>query len=325
MSVETSYLVADIGGTNARFAIARGSAVRGFTLQAPRKLKAADYAKLGDAARAYLQACGCGDGVRVGGFGVAGPVGAGEIALTNSPWRFEPDALARALGLDRVVVVNDFAAQARGAPLTPAADLVSVKPGTPVADAPIAVLGPGTGLGVGLLVPTASGPSVVATEGGHAAFAPRDDRERVVAEHVAKAHGYVSWERVVSGPGLPDIYAALAAQEGGLAEPLTPEEITEAALAGSDHLSRATIELFCTALGGFASDVAVVTGARGGVYLGGGILPRIVDMLHGSGFIARFADKGPMSAYVEAIPVRLIVGESTALLGAAALAEQASV
>jgi glucokinase len=324
LSVEPSYLVADIGGTNARFAIARGSAATGFTLHNLDKHKASDFADLGEAARAYLAACGCAEGVRLGCFGVAGPVGPGVVALTNSPWRLDPEALAKALGLERIVVVNDFAALARGAPMTTPGELIGIKDGTPVAGAPFAVLGPGTGLGVGLVVPTRLGLRVVPTEGGHAAFAPRNDLERMVAEHVARTHGYVSWERVISGMGLPEIDAALAAADGRTSRSRTPGEITKAALSGSDPHARAAVELFCTALGGFASDVAVIAGARGGVYLGGGILPRIVELLRASGFVARFTDKGPMSPYVEAIPVKLIVSDKAALLGAAALAEEAA-
>ncbi len=318
MSDGRAYLVADIGGTNARFAIAR-SAGGGFTLERLERLRGADFPQLEAAVRAYLRSCGCADEVTSACFGVAGPITVGEVKLTNSSWRFDPDALARDLGLERIHVVNDFAALARGAPLTPEADLVTIAKGTADPSAPIVVLGPGTGLGVGLLVPTAAGPQVVSTEGGHAAFAPRDDRERLIGEEIARAHGYVSWERVLSGAGLADIYQALAEEEG-VALRLKPDEVTEAALDKTDHVAVAAVDAFCAALGGFASDVTVVTGARGGVFLGGGILPRIVELLIASDFTARFRAKGPMSPYVADVPVKLITSDKAALLGAAAIA-----
>jgi glucokinase len=320
VSEDSATLVADIGGTNARFAIARRLDASGFTLSNQRRMKSADYARLGDAVRAYLDGCGCGDDVVLACFGVAGPVQDGEVRLTNSPWRFDPAALARELGLERIKVVNDFAALARGAGLLPAEDLVTIAAGTPDPAAPVVVLGPGTGLGVGLLIPTEAGAHIVSTEGGHALFAPRDPRERIVAERLTRTYGYLSSERVLSGAGLADIYGVLAEEAGASAARLAPEQVTDAALDKRDPIAEAAVETFCNALGGFAGDAAVITGARGGVFLGGGILPRIVDLLRASDFVARFRDKGPMSAYVANVPVRLIVGDSAALLGAAAFA-----
>lgn len=319
MSDGRPYLVADIGGTNARFALARRTG-GSFALERQQRMRAADYARLGDAVEAYLEASGRAGEIASACFGVAGPIGAGEVRLTNSPWRFDPTALAARLGLKRIDVVNDFAAIARGAPLAPEADLVTVAKGTPNPAAPTVVLGPGTGLGVGLLVPGPCGPIVVSTEGGHAAFAPRDDRERLVAEFLARTHGYVSWERVLSGGGLSDIYAVLAEAENVAPVRLEPKAITDAALAKSDPVASAAVETFCGALGGFASDAVVLTGARGGVFLGGGILPRIVELLIASEFTARFRSKGLMSPYVADVPVKLILSDAAALLGAAAIA-----
>lgn len=330
MSDGSGYLVADIGGTNARFAVARSTGAGAFTLERQQRMRGADFARLEDAVRAYLDGCGCAGEIRSACFGVAGPIArgptasgaSGEVRLTNSSWRFDPVALARDLRLERIEVVNDFAALARGAPLLPEKDLAVVVKGAPDPTAPIVVLGPGTGLGVGLLVPTPMGPQVVSTEGGHAAFAPRDDRERLISDALARIHGYVSWERVLSGAGLADIYAALSEAEGLGPARLTPGEVTEAALRKDDAIAVAAVDAFCAALGGFASDVAVITGARGGVFLGGGILPRIVDLLTASDFAARFRAKGPMSGYVADVPVKLILSDAAALLGAAAIATE---
>lgn len=320
VSAEAVYLVADIGGTNARFATVRGSASSGFALEQVRRFRNEDFETLRDAAHAYLESC---EGVRPGRacFAVAAPVAEGPVALTNSSWRLDPAALKADLGLERLAAVNDFAAQARGAPLCPDADRVLVSPGAPVDGAPISVLGPGTGLGLGLLVPTARGYQVIATEGGHAGFAPRSEEEIEVGRFIAREYGFVSWERLLSGRGLVNIHRALCAMEGEAWPGLRPEEITEAALADPSSRAGRAVTVFCGALGAYAGDVSVLTGARGGTYLAGGILPRIRPLLEASCFESRRVRRGPMSRYVETIPVHLILSDAAALLGAAAIAE----
>lgn len=314
------YLVADIGGTNARFALAEGSAAAGFTLSHVRRLRNEDFEHLADAAHAFLQSWD-GPAPVSGCLAVAAPVAPGRIRLTNATWRFRPEELAAALGLPGLIAVNDFAAQARGAPLCPEADQRVLNPAPPLADAPVAVLGPGTGLGLGLLAPYPGGVRVIATEGGHAGFAPRTDEEIAVGRFIADAYGYVSWERVLSGRGLVNIHRALCALEGVTWPGVRPEDITAEALADPASLSYRTVMVFCAALGAYAGDVAVLTGARGGVYLAGGILPRITELLIESPFEARRTRRGPMTGYAEAIPVRLILSDAAALMGAAAIAE----
>ena len=188
MSNEPSYLVADIGGTNARFAIARGSVSRGFDLDQVRRLKNEDFEHLRDAAMAYLESC---EGDRPGRacFAVASPIRAGRVQLTNATWSFRPDELGGELGMDTLMAVNDFEAQARGAPLTPSVDIVEISDGRPVAGTPVAVLGPGTGLGLGLLVPDGDSVKVVATEGGPAGFAPRTQEEIAVGRRSDLMYG----------------------------------------------------------------------------------------------------------------------------------------
>ena len=320
MTAHDRYLVADIGGTNARFALVSGSVRSGFELEETRRLKNEDFEKLRDAAHAFLESCS-GDKPRRACFAVAGPVSPGKVKLTNSTWRFCPKDLAADLGLESLLPVNDFAAQARGAPLSAPGEVMEVHSGTPVAGAPCAVLGPGTGLGLGLLVPRPGGITVVPTEGGHAGFAPRTDEEVAVGRFIADEFGFVSWERLLSGRGLVNIQRALCHISGETWPGHRPEDITQEAIASPNSMSRRVVDLFCAILGAYAGDVAVVTGARGGIYLGGGILPCIRDIIPESAFEARFERRGPMSRYVSDIPVNLIISDHAALVGAAALAE----
>lgn len=315
-----TYLVADIGGTNARFAIAEGSAKDGFALKHIQRLRADDFENLRDAAHAFLESVddswphsGC--------IAVAGPTGDSVVRLTNSRWKFEPATFAQDLGLEQLMAVNDFAAQARGAPLCPADGLLAICSGKPMPDAPIAVLGPGTGLGLGLLMPGKDHVRVVATEGGHAGFAPRSDLEIEVGRFIADEYGFVSWERLLSGRGLVNIHRAMCHIEGVRWPGNGPEAITEEALAKPDSVCRRVVDLFLAALGAYAGDVSVLTGARGGTFLAGGILPTIASLLPDSCFDARRSRRGPMTRYVQSIPVDLITTDVAALLGAAAIAE----
>lgn len=315
-----NYLVADIGGTNARFAIAKGDSKTGFTLDQIRRLRNEDFEHLRDAAQAYLQSC---DGPlpQIACFAVAAPVTAGKFRLTNSAWKLDPDTLPGELGLNTLIPVNDFAAQARGAPLCPAQDQHVLNTGTPQARAPIAVLGPGTGLGLGLLIPDGEQLRVIPTEGGHAGFAPRTEEEIAVGKFIADEYGYVSFERLLSGRGLVNIHRALCAIEGVTWPGSRPEDITAEALTDPNSLARRVVMMFCDVLGAYAGDVSVITGARGGTYLAGGIVPKILPLLEQSRFEARRVRRGPMSRYVDAIPVTLIQSDAAALMGAAAIAE----
>lgn len=321
MSSDRGTLVADIGGTNARFAIAHGNCRQGFVLEQVRRFENRHYADLREAAHAYLESCSS-ERPRRGCIAVAGPVASGVIELTNSSWSFERESLARDLRLEVLLAVNDFAAQARGAPLAPPEDSVTVRDVRPEPDAPCAVLGPGTGLGLGLLIPRGEDVIVVPTEGGHAGFAPRTEEEAAVGRIIASEFGFVSWERLLSGAGLVSIHRALSRLDGVPSANLGPEDITNEALIEPTSISRRGVDLFCAALGAFAGDVAVMSGARGGVYLGGGILPRIASLLEPSAFEMRFTQRGPMTRYAAAIPVWLTLSDLVPLLGAAALADR---
>lgn len=306
-------LVADIGGTNARFALA---AIDGaIEVEAAQVFRAEDYASIGDAAAAFLAA----SKVRpvAACFAVAGPVTDEVIEFTNSRWVLDIAKLRARLGLPVLDVVNDFEALALGVRHLRREDLVSVRPGAGEATAPTLVIGPGTGLGQALLVPAPGGARVVATEGGHVAFAPASDEEIEVLRFLRRDHGRVSIERLLSGPGLVNIHRALCAIAGAPADDLQPDEIAGAARGRALPLAVRTIDLFCAVLGGAVGDAVLATGARGGVFLGGGILPKIREMFLASAFVARFLDKGRMRPFVETVPVDLIIRDGAALLGAA--------
>lgn len=292
-------LVADIGGTHARFAVSDGA------LRAVVSLPSKDFASLADAAKAYLAKVD----VRPSraAFAVAGPVGEGAVTLTNLGWSFTAGELSTALGM-RVTLLNDFEAIACSVPHLAACDLVTV--GRDIEgekDGTVAIVGPGTGFGVG---GWSHGHALV-TEGGHADFAPGDDVEIEILKVLRARFGHVSWERLLSGPGLVNLHAAMGGRET-----LSPQEIT--ARVGRDPLCTEVFARFCAILGSAAGDIALTLGARGGVLIAGGILPAMRAPFAASQFRARFEAKGRFAAYLKAIPTRLIVQDHAGLIGAAA-------
>lgn len=305
-------LVADIGGTNARFALADCAT---HAIAEVQNFRAEDFETIRDAASAYLesivakpkQAC----------FAIAGPVGSEEITFTNSHWKFRPDEIRAALRLERFLVVNDFYALAASVAHLPGDFFLPVKeaPGDPTA--PTLVIGPGTGLGQALIVPFDSARRIVATEGGHVSFAPRTEEEIAVMKFIAREHPRVSVERLLSGRGLVNLHRALCAISDTHRVSLRADEITAAALAGAYPIAIKAVHMFCAVLGRVAGDAVLATGARGGVVLGGGILPKISDLFLKSEFVDRFLDKGRMRDYVDDVPIRMIVKEGAALIGAA--------
>ncbi|MFZ5617709.1 MAG: glucokinase [Pseudomonadota bacterium] len=305
-------LVADIGGTNARFALADCAT---HAIAEVQNFRAEDFETIRDAASAYLesivakpkQAC----------FAIAGPVGNEEITFTNSHWKFRTDEIRAALRLERFLVVNDFYALAASVAHLPGDFFLPVKeaPGDPTA--PTLVIGPGTGLGQALIVPFDSTRRIVATEGGHVSFAPRTEEEIAVMKFIAREHPRVSVERLLSGRGLVNLHRALCAISDTHRVSLRADEITAAALAGAYPIAIKAVHMFCAVLGRVAGDAVLATGARGGVVLGGGILPKISDLFLKSEFVDRFLDKGRMRDYVDDVPIRMIVKEGAALIGAA--------
>ena len=314
-------LLADVGGTKVRFALETAPLRIGDVTA----YKVADHASLEAAMRLYLSTLGDGGRPRHAAIGLANPVTGDHVKLTNHNWAFSIEGMRQALGLDTLVAINDFTSLALALPHLAASDLVQVRAGTATPTAPRALIGPGTGLGVSGLVPAPGGGAVaLAGEGGHIEVMPVTDDEKVAWRAAHDQLGRVSAERLLSGMGLSHIHASLSAEMGTLlAEPLTPAQVTDGALNDNDPLCRRAFDAFCGLLGSVAGDIALVLGARGGVYIGGGIVPRFVDAFHASPFNERFTAKGRMGQYLADIPVYVIAAEFPALPGLArALADR---
>ncbi len=313
-------LVGDVGGTNARFAIARCTDGR-IWLEAHDSFPAEHYPTFRQGVAAFID--GCEVKPSGGVIAVAGPIEDGTIDLTNSPWRTSEKELG-ALGLNPVRLINDFEALAWGAPIVTPEQLASL--GGPDAGDPlatIAVLGPGTGFGVSALVRDVHGREMaLPSEGGHACFAPGDPVEDEILRILRRRYTRVSIERLICGPGLLNMHRALAEIDGRETHIDDPAEITRDALADPNSPCGATLARFCAILGAVAGDIALTMGARGGVYIAGGIAPRILPFLKASPFRQRFERKGRFQDYVAAIPTQVITDKHAALLGAARVAFQ---
>ena len=310
-------LVGDIGGTNARFGLAEVGRGRA----APRDVRTLPTGPMtaAEAVSTYLSQAGARPEAVV--LAVAGPVRDGAVEMTNAGWRLSEAGL-RESGFGHALIINDFVAQAWAAPLLANTEKTPIGgPAEGPAGETVAVVGPGTGLGLSALAYGDGGAAALATEGGHVAFAPHDDVEIEVLGLLAKRYGRVSVERILSGPGLADLYDALGQLAGRAAEALEPAEVSRRAEAGEPE-AVATVERFCAILGAFAGDVALALGARGGVYLAGGIPPRLSRVLASGGFRTRFEDKGRFRRYMETIPTWIVTAPDAALLGAAAALER---
>lgn len=308
-------LVADIGGTNARFAIADLSQ-KAIAVHDAQTLRAEDFETVRDAADAYLESVSARP--RRGCFAAAGPVTNGGVEFTNSHWRLEEEEIRTALSFSAFRIVNDFYALAAGVPHLAETAFEEIRAGDADRDAPQLVIGPGTGLGQALIVPTNGGSKIVSTEGGHVKFAPRTEEEINVMRFIAREHPRVSVERLLSGRGLVNIHRALCALSDTQRITLQANEITAAAIERTHPIAIKAVDLFCGLLGRVAGDAVLATGAQGGVVLGGGILPKIKDVFLSSDFCEKFLDKGRMRDYVGVVPVKLIVEDGAALFGAAA-------
>lgn len=311
-------LVADIGGTNVRFAIVDRPAGAPAHL---RSLRCADHAGPEAALRAYLADTGV-ELPGVAAFGIATPVDGDEVAMTNHPWRFSVASVRARFGLQRLTLVNDFTALALALPRLGAADCRPVGGGEPHAGAAIGLLGPGTGLGVSGLLPSPAGPVPLQGEGGHVSLPATTAREAAVIALLGERHGHVSAERVLSGPGLVALHDALRALDGAPQAARSPAQVSAGGLDGACPFCVEALELFCALLGTVAGDLALTLGARGGVYIGGGIVPRLGDFFAHSAFRERFVAKGRFRAWLERIPTRVIVAPHATLLGASAVLDR---
>jgi glucokinase len=315
MSVE-SALVADVGGTNIRIAIADGD-----QLVESRVWRCAEFETIGEALRRYLEEIPQADRPRRAAIAVACPAEGDWIDITNQAWSFSTAELRRELDLDELRILNDFTALAASIPRLAPSDTQILKEGTPLPKSAIAVVGPGTGLGVSGLIATEGGWVPLSAEGGHATLVATNEREWAVVEVLRRMFGRVSNERVLSGPGLVNLYRALCSLEGRPAANPTPAEIVAGARTPGSTEAVA-IEMFSGWLGTAASDLVLSLGARGGVYIGGGVVPKMIDVFDRALFVERFLDKGRLRDYVEPVPVHLILNTRIALVGAAAILQR---
>jgi glucokinase len=313
-TARTTWLVGDIGGTNARFGLVAPDG----TLLHSRVLADTDYAGIGDAIDAYLAER---DGLprpRRGAIAIASAIGGDEVRMTNHPWTFSISGLRRRLRFQRLEVINDFTAQALALPHLGADDKIAVGGGAVVPHAPIGVVGPGSGLGVSGLVWSGKHWVPLAGEGGHATMSAATERESAVLDAMRRHFDHVSAERLISGPGLVNLYNALAVVEGVPAKQYTAAQITDQNSAREDRLCAETTEMFCAMLGTVAGNLALTLGAKGGVYIGGGIVPRLGERFAASPFRARFENKGRFRDYLAAIPTYVVTHKLPAFLGCAA-------
>ncbi|MGF6775503.1 bifunctional transcriptional regulator/glucokinase [Paraburkholderia sp. GAS334] len=314
-------LLADIGGTNARFALETGPGEIAQVLVYP----CADYPGVADVIKKYLKDTKIGR-VNHAAIAIANPVDGDQVSMTNHDWTFSIEATRRALGFDTLLVVNDFTALAMALPGLTDTQRVQVGGGQRRQNSVIGLLGPGTGLGVSGLIPADDRWIALGSEGGHTTFSPADEREDIVLQYARKKWPHVSFERVVAGPGLEVIYRALAARDKKrVAASVDAPEITRRALEDNEPLALETVDCFCGILGTFAGNIAVTLGALGGIYIGGGVVPRLGEHFAKSSFRKRFEAKGRFEAYLANVPTYVITAQYPAFLGVSAiLAEQLS-
>ena len=311
MTATGDVLVADIGGTNARFAISDETSA----LHDMHILSAASFPNLDGAISEYLSGTNRGRPAQAC-FAVACPVHGPEIKLTNSPWRFVKSDIARQFAFTRFSVINDFEALAASVPSLTGDKVQVLRPGQPDPDAISLVIGPGTGLGVGGYVPAGKDAwALISGEGGHIAFAPTTDREVRLWQQLRAKYGRVSAERVLNGAGLVNVHRFLSGEGGHAAEEIDAPEISRRARAG-DALATEAVLMFFEILGSVAGDLALAYGARGGVYIGGGITPKLLGFARRSSLIQRFLDKGRVAGMLSPVAISVIMDERAALYGA---------
>jgi glucokinase len=307
-------LLADIGATHARFALEAAPGV----LRSVAVLRCEDYAGIVPLLHAYLAQ---NEGTRIthAALAVANPISGDQVRMTNRDWQFSTDEVRRALKLSTLLIVNDFTALAMALPGFKDEDLLQVGTGTAQAHAVAGVLGPGTGLGVSGVIPTVDGFVTLGSEGGHVNFAPADEREFAILQYAWREWPHVSNERLISGPGLELIHRALAQRNGVQAPARSAADIMSAALEQKDALCLEVLECFAGMLGGAAANLAVTLGAFGGIFIGGGIVPRMAQWFATSPFRARFEAKGRFTEYAAQIPTYVIMTPNPALRGVAAI------
>ena len=307
-------LLADIGGTNARFALTESSEIGPIA-----HLKVSDFSSAADAIAAFLTRRSD-DRTQAAVLGVAGAVEDNRCVITNSGWVVDGAELQNRFGLRIVYLLNDFEAVAWSLPALQPSDLLSIGKQYPVAGAPMLAVGPGTGFGAACLFPDI--PFAAATEAGHTTLPASSEREERLIKHLRQHFGHVSVERVLSGSGLASIYRTLAILEAVVVPDRDPSAVTQAALEGNCDISRAALDMFCSLLGSVAGDLALTFCAKGGVYIAGGIVPRFADRLAKSAFRRQFERKGRFESYLKKIPTKIIVHPDVSFIGLRAFFQQ---
>jgi glucokinase len=318
---DSPRLIGDIGRTFARFALETEPGKFSHIAS----LRCAEHADFHAAVSSYL---GSLEGLPGGvqqiahmAIAIANPVEGDQVRMTNYHWQFSIEEMRARLGLDTLVVVNDFTALAMVLPRLGAGDTRQIGGGKARMPSVMGVLGAGSGLGVSSLIPAGDGWVALGTEGGHTSFAPRDEREIAILKHGLQRFDHVSFERLLSGPGMELIHSALAERNGVKAEALSATEISRRALAGKDALCAETLEVFCSVLGTAAANLAVTLGAFGGIYIGGRIAPMLGELLDRSPFRKRFEDRGRFHDYVASIPTFVITNEHATFMGVSTVLE----
>lgn len=312
-----SKLVADIGGTNMRIAVADGVNA----VSQVRQYKVTDYASPVETIQAYLADTGMEKPTHVC-LAIACPVNSDQITMTNHSWSFSIEQSRAELGVEALHVINDFTAIALSVPFLTNNQKIQVGGGESETNQPIAVYGAGTGLGVAHVISQGGKWIALPGEGGHVDFAPNNQQEMDVLTYLAKDFGHVSAERLMSGQGIANIYRALAALNQASEKELEPAQITERALNGSCQLCKTTLDMFCNVMGSFGGNLALTLLTRGGVFIAGGIVPRFAEYLINSGFRERFEAKGRFEPINKTIPVFIVTEDQPGLLGAAAYLAQ---
>jgi glucokinase len=305
-------LVADIGGTNARFALVADGSTQALE---PRNLRCADYETLVDATLAYLDLAALGKPYQAA-ISIASPVTGDALNMMNHSWSFSVSETRAALGLRRLKVFNDYTALALALPVLQDDQRLQIGEGQALQGYPIAVIGPGTGLGVSGVIPAGLHWIPLESEGGHASYGPLDAREQAIIEVMRERLEHVSAESLVSGRGLSMIYEVISRLDRGEGMRLAPDEVTRRALDEDCPVAIETLEIFCRVLGTVAGNLALALGARGGVYIGGGIVLRILDFFTRSGFRERFEKHGRLTLYLRDVPTYVVNTDYPALIGA---------
>ena len=306
-------LAGDIGGTKTLLALAGDDGI-----VHERRFTSRDWDDFPALLRAFLDDTGGPATITAACFGVAGPVEDNRAKVTYLPWVVDGKALAETFGIGSVAVLNDFATAAQGVAALQPGDLVTLQEGRPLPQSPRLLIGAGTGLGVAALLPEGSGWRTVGGEGGHIGFSPADEEQLAVWRQLARPGGRVTAENVISGPGLVAIYESLRKVSPGSTAMADPAAI--AAAADCEPLAAQALDLFIAAYGAFAGDLALLFMARGGVYIGGGIAPKILPRLKTGGFVRAFRARGAHAGLMPDFPIRVVIDERLGLLGALSIA-----